>query len=158
MSEEYSTNEQLKIPQQIQSYLDDHKEQLSSEIYKELSKLNLEQFKICSNNLYKITYLVNSLLRYNRNNFQLVSNKLENIIKIPEEVFVQLKNHIENGGQCIDCNLAFDIVKKQLHNFPISINIGGDTHCNDDDCIELAEYHREIIINQPLIVVSIEKA
>ena len=151
-------NEQINIATKLQEYLDENKEKLSSEIYKNISELNLKQFNIAENNFYKVTYLITKLRKYDQHQVGVKSEKRTSIVKIPEEVYVELKQHIDAGHICIDCNLQFYIVKNQLNIEDLYLTFEGESTCDDDDCLETSEYFREVQFNNSVSILAIEKA
>src|SRR6056300_1673561 len=127
-------NEQLEIAKQLQDYLDENKEKLSDEIYKNISEMNLKQFNIQTHNFYKVTYISYKARKYDQFQVGINPDKKTTIIKIPDETYVQLKEHLDGGKTCIDCLLKFDIVKKQLFIEDNYISFEGQEKCEDDDC------------------------
>jgi len=151
-------NQQINIAKELQEYLDENKEKLSSEIYKNISELNLKQFNVQQNNFYKVTYLIQKLRKYDQYQVGIKAEKKSSIVKIPEEVYTELKKHIDDGKNCIDCNLQFYIVKNQLNIEDLYLTFEGESTCDDTDCLESSDYFREIHFNNSVSVLAIEKA
>jgi hypothetical protein len=152
------SNEQINIATKLQEYLDENKEQLSSDIYKNISELNLKQFNVQQHNFYKVTYLVQKLRKYDQHQVGVKSEKRTSIIKIPTEVYIELKQHIDSGNICIDCNLQFYVIKNQLNIDDIYLTFEGESTCDDEDCLESSEYFRELQFNNSVSILAIEKA
>jgi len=154
------TTEEIKIPLEMQSYLDEHKEELSSEIYKQLSDLNMKQFKIKSNNFYKVTYITSNVHKFSRHVYQISPHKKTTYIKIPLEVYEKIQEHLGRGRNCIDCAPEFKIIKDQLFIEQLNINIEANGTCSNIECDECCEVEidREIELINGVIITKIEKA
>jgi regulator of sigma D len=150
-------NEQIKIAQELQDYLDEHKQKISDEIYKNISGMNLRQFVVNNNNFYKVTYITHNVRKYDQKYVRIEPEKKCTYVKIPEEVYVKLQEHLDKGHTCIDCNLQFDIIKKQINLSDNYVTFEGTEKCHDDDCEFYAEYFREVKIYNPIIILRIEK-
>jgi regulator of sigma D len=88
-------NEQIKIAQELQDYLDEHKQKISDEIYKNISGMNLRQFVVNNNNFYKVTYITHNVRKYDQKYVRIEPEKKYTYVKIPEEVYVKLQEHLD---------------------------------------------------------------
>lgn len=135
------------IPEKIQSFLDEHKQELSDKMYKELSELNLEQFKNNQHNFYEVTYYINTTHHFNKDVYGLFHKKRKQIVKLPDESYKAILNLIENGNTCIDCRNEFKILKEQIFADDMWLTSENEHPCEDLDCNE----HFQCSINIRLI-------
>jgi regulator of sigma D len=75
-------NEQIKIAQELQDYLDEHKQKISDEIYKNISGMNLRQFVVNNNNFYKVTYITHNVRKYDQKYVRIEPEKKCTYVKI----------------------------------------------------------------------------
>jgi len=148
----------IEIVSRLQEYIDEHKEEISSEIYKNISELNMRQFNIHQNNFYKVTYITHIARKFDQDDVNIKPEKRTSIVKIPYDTYLQLEHHISLGNTCIDCMLCFEIVRSQLISQENYITFEGTESCEDTDCIYHTEYFRQIKIQPSLIILGIEKA
>ena len=145
------------IPEKIQSFLDEHKQELSDKLYKDLSELNLEQFKTKQNNFYEVIYYTNTIHHFDKDVYGIFPKKRKQIVKLPEESYKAILELIEKGNTCIDCRDEFKILKEQVFVDDLWVTSENEHPCSDIDCDEHAQCCVNIRLINSILVSKIKK-
>lgn len=144
---------------ELQSFIDEHKGELSDEIYKKICEYNLRTFNREQNCFYRVNYDILKMNRNFRDNVRLVKERKTTIIRMPEYTFTKFLSLI-----CQDIDTEkhpeMDIIYQQLDIPSIDLTIEGDVivqNEDDDEEDEMTEYHRRINISNCCFINSIVK-
>jgi hypothetical protein len=142
---------------QLQSFIDEHKSELSDEIYTKICEYNLKAFNKEQNCFYKVSYDILSLQRNFRDNLELVKTRKTGIIRIPEHTFSKFLRLITEDVDT-ENHPEMDIIYRQLDITPIYLSVEGDILIDkEDEDEESVEYYRKLRINNCCIINSIVK-
>lgn len=144
---------------ELQNFIDEHKNELSDEVYKRICEYNLKTFKKERNCFYRVNYDVLKFQRTFRDNIRLIKERKTTIIRMPEYTFTRFLALVVEEVD-VEKHPEMDIIFRQLDIPSIELTIECDVIIiaeEEDEDNDVSEYHRNIRINNCCFINSIVK-
>jgi len=135
-----TSSKSTELLQKLMGTLDDEKEKISSESYKNMSEILGKLFKEKESKLYQITYIQTRIKMISNNDFYTVPSKCVQIIKLTDDehriLLEQLRKTNNYAVAC--CHIVLNGISDRLNHNKINTIYGrynGDIGEDDDDII-----------------------